>query len=121
MKIKNIEWPLYFDRIEDVNNDNIDVFVELEDGMSYTMVITTPKYYYEYMDKERLDYIPASPPEIIVRRLTKENIRKAIETYVEDNAYWLKLYFLAGERKGAFDMKLMDKMIDEIKKFNDEL
>ncbi len=117
MKIVSIIFPIYFDEIEDIENDNIDVFVELEDGMTYTMVVTTPKNYYWYMDKEGLDYIPAAPPDIIVRRLTKDTIRKAIENYLDENAYWLKLYFLAGE----FNIDVMNIMLEKIKKDNDEI
>ncbi|MGA3599120.1 hypothetical protein [Lysinibacillus agricola] len=51
MKIIDIEFPTYFETI-DKNNDNIDVFVRMEDGVTYTMVITTPNNYYWYMDKE---------------------------------------------------------------------
>ena len=65
-----------------------------------------------------MDYIPASPPDIIVRNLTDENIRKAIESYLDDEGYWLKLYFLAGKREGSFEVKAMDKMIEEIKEIN---
>lgn len=120
MKIIDIEFPTYFETI-DKNNDNIDVFVRMEDGMTYTMVVTTPNHYYWYMDKEGLDYIPASPPDIIVRTLTKENIWKAIETFTEENAYWLKLYYLAGGREGIFEQNNMDKMIERIKKDVEEI
>lgn len=121
MKIVRLELPLYFENIKDIYDDNIDVFVELDDGMSYTMVVTTPKFFYSYMDKEGINYIPASPPEIIVRSLTEENIKSAVESYVENNAYWLKLYYLAGEEEGAFDIKLMNQRIDDIKKNNNEI
>jgi hypothetical protein len=121
MKVKKIEYPLYFDDIEDINNGNIDVFVELEDGMEYTMVVTTPKFYYTYMDKENINYIPASPPDIIVRCLTKDNIQQAIESYIEEDAYWLKLYYLAGKREGVFDIETMNRQIDVISRSNDEI
>ena len=121
MKIINIKFPVYFSNINDIENDNIDVFVELEDGVTYTMVVSTPKNYYWYMDKEGFDYIPPSPPDIIVRSLTKENICKAIEAFAEDDAYWMKLYFLSGDRNGVFDVKRMDKMLADIKKTNDEI
>ena len=121
MKIINIEFPMYFNDIEDIENDNIDVFVELEDGVTYTMVVSTPKNYYWYMDKEELDYIPPSPPDIIVRSLTKENITKAIEAFAEEDAYWLKLYFLSGDTNGVFDVNRMNKMLAQIKKTNDEI
>jgi hypothetical protein len=118
MNIKNIKYPSPLSEIDDIENDNIDVFVEIDDGMTYTFVVATPKNYYWYMDKEGLDYIPASPPDIIVRSLTEENIRKAIESYLEDEGYWLKLYFLAGKREGTFEVEAMDMMIEEIKETN---
>lgn len=120
MKIIKIEYPSYYDSL-DKENGNMDVFVEMDDGMTYTMVIVTPSNYYWYMDKEGLDYIPASPPDIIVRSLEKEIVEKALQTYVQDNAYWLRLYFLAGESTGIFDEKQMDGMIEEIKKSNEEI
>lgn len=118
MKIKQIDYPTSLSEVKDINNGNIDVFVETDDGMIYTFVVTTPNNYYWYMDKERLDYIPASSPDIIVRSLTEENIKKALETFLEDEGYWLKVYFLSWKRKGAFDIKAMDKMIEEIKENN---
>lgn len=121
MKVTNIKFPIYFSNIEEIENDNIDVFVELEDGMSYTLVISTPKNYYWYMDKEGLNYIPPSPPDIIVRSLTEENIRKAIEAFAENDAYWMKLYYLSGEKDGVFNVKNMDKMLEEIKRTNEEI
>ena len=121
MKIKKISYAEPLAKIKDIENGNIDVFVEDDKGMVYTFVVTTPKNYYWYMDKEGLDFIPASPPDIIVRSLTEENIKKAIESYLEENGYWFKVYYLSGERTGAFDMKLMNDMIDEIRKNNDEI
>ncbi len=118
MNIKNVKYPTPLSEIVDAYNGNIDVFIEADDGMTYTFVVTTPKNYYWYMDKEGLDYIPASPPDIIVRSLTEDNIRKVVESYLEDDGYWLKLYFLAGKRNGAIEVKAMDKMIEEIKENN---
>lgn len=121
MNIKSIRYAEPLSEIKDIENDNIDIFVEDDKGMVYTFVVTTPKNYYWYMNKEGIDYIPASSPDIIVRSLTEENIKKALETYMEDDGYWLKLYFLSWKRKGAFDIKAMNKMIEEIRKENDEI
>ncbi|AGF54238.1 hypothetical protein B0P06_001697 [Clostridium saccharoperbutylacetonicum] len=121
MKIKKISYPTSLEEISDIEDDNIDIFVELDDGMVYTMTVSTPKNYYKYMDREKIDYIPSMPPDIIVRKLTGENIRNALETYVKDDGYWFKLYYLAGSTTDAFDIKLMDKMIQEIKKQNEEI
>ena len=121
MKIKEIRYPVAIASIDDIENDNIDVFVETDDGTVYTITVFTPNNYYWYMDKEGLNYMPASPPDIIVRILTEENIRNAIETYLENDGYWLKLYYLAGKREGIFDIDAMDRMIDKIKKVKKEI
>lgn len=121
MNVLNIHYPTSLEKIEDLNNDNIDVIVTLEDGVSYTMVVSTPQNYYWYMDKEGLDYIPPSPPDIVVRSLTEENIRNAIKTFAANDAYWLKLYFLLGRRDGIFDVKSINEMLDDIKKSNTEI
>ncbi|MGG3835839.1 hypothetical protein ABEV00_02295 [Paenibacillus thiaminolyticus] len=121
MRIIDIQYPTSLDKIKDIQNDNIDVFVTLEDGMTYTLVVTTPKNYYWYMENEGLDFVPASPPDIIVKELTEENIRKALENFVEGNAYWLKLYFLSGNENGVFEIDKMNEMIARIKKENDEI
>jgi hypothetical protein len=121
MKIEKISFATDLSAIKDINDANIDVFVETDDGMTYTFIVSTPKNYYWYMNKEGIDYIPASSPDIIVRSLTEENIRKVLETYLEDDGYWLKLYYLSWKRKGAFDINQMNQMIDEIKRNNMEI
>ncbi|MFB9275608.1 hypothetical protein [Cohnella cellulosilytica] len=121
MKILKIDFPTDLSKIQDVENDNVDVFVTLDDGLTYSLVVTTPNNYYRLMDKEKTDFISAAPPSIIVRKLTEEIIGKAVESYLADNAYWLKLYFLAGNRSNAFEVARMDKMIEDIKKSNEEI
>lgn len=95
MKIIKIEYPTELSKIEDIENDNIDVFVTLDDGRIYTVYVGTPKNLTWYMDKEELDYVPAGCPFIIVRKLTHENIKKAIEDYAKENAYDLKYNYLS--------------------------
>ena len=121
MKIVNISYPTPLSEVKDVENDNIDVFIELDDGMTYTVVVSTPKNVLLQMDNEGLNYLPASPPYIFVRQLTNKNIADAIKTFARDNAYWLKLYFLAGEREGAFSISAMNNLIKSIKQANDDI
>ena len=109
----DLEFPTPLSEIEDIFNDNIDVFVKLNNGLMLTLVVTTPLNYLWYMDKEGTDFIEASPPDIIVRKLTYETIRCAIETFVVDDAYWLKYYFLAGRRE-IFDPAAIDTQIPRI-------
>ena len=96
MKIINIEYPTALSQITDIKDDNIDIFVKLDDGFSYTLVVCTPKNLETLMEKEELEYLPAMPPMIIVKELTEVNISKALDSYLENNAYWLKLYYLSG-------------------------
>ncbi|WP_224771287.1 hypothetical protein [Metabacillus idriensis] len=86
--------------------------VELEDGFTYTMVVTTPQNYYSLMKRENLSYLPPGAPMLVVSSLTEENICKVAEKFAEDNAYWLKAYYLAGD----FELAELDKRIDRYKK-----
>jgi len=114
LRINNIKYPTPLSSVKDIENDNIDVFVELEDGITYTVVVSTPKNLKWYMDKDEMDYIDPNPPLVMVRTLTENNIRKALESFAEKDAYWLKLYHLAGKRDGIFDIKEMDRVIREM-------
>ena len=49
MKIKTITYPTSLEKIPDPSNDNIDVFVETENGLHFTMTICTPLFYLNYM------------------------------------------------------------------------
>lgn len=121
MKINKIEFPTPLSEIADIENDNLDVFIELEDGFSYNVVVSTPKNLIWYMEKENLNYIPAAPPDIIVKSLTENNIIEAIKNYAQDDAFWLKLYYLSGTNRKAFDIEKMNDELDKIKKANDAL
>jgi hypothetical protein len=41
MKVKEISFPIPLKDVEDIYNDNIDVFVDLENGRSYTVIVGT--------------------------------------------------------------------------------
>lgn len=114
MKIKNITYPTALEKIPDLFNDNIDVFVETENGLHFTMTICTPLFYLNYMEKENLNFIPASPPDIIVKSLTQDIIKKALESFCDDDGYWMKLYFLSGIRDGAFSEKNLNEMLQKL-------
>jgi len=97
MLIKKISFPTYLEDITDVENSNIDVFVELEDGYTYTLVVATAKNIVSLMDKKKMNYFEPGHPFIIVKKLTKDIITEAIKAYASDDAYWLKLYHFAGK------------------------
>lgn len=46
MLVKDISFPIPLANIEDIYDHNIDVFVELEDGHNYTLIVGTCKIYY---------------------------------------------------------------------------
>ena len=56
MLIKNLSFSTYLEDITDIENDNIDVFVELENAYVYTVVVATAKNIESLMDKERMNY-----------------------------------------------------------------
>ncbi|WP_028592979.1 hypothetical protein [Paenibacillus assamensis] len=121
MKIVSLSYPVPLSELEDIFNDDIDVFVKLEDGISYSVVVTTPLNIMEKMDAEEIEYIPASFPKIIVKSLTEENIYNAVETYAEENAFWLKLLYITGGGATSMDIEYIDKLLEEIEKSNEEL
>ena len=51
MIVKKIIFPTQLKDIKDIDDDNIDVFVELDDGYSYTVVVATYKNIVSQMDK----------------------------------------------------------------------
>ena len=78
MKIKKISFPTSLKDIEDIKDDNIDVFVELENSYVYTVVMATAKNIESLMDKDKMNYFEPGHPFIIVKKLTKEIITEAI-------------------------------------------
>ena len=116
MKIKKVTYPTPLEEISDIHNDNIDVFIEMEDGRNYTLTVCTPEFYSSYMKKEKSDFIPAGCPEVIVNELSDATIKKALETYCDYDAYWLKLYHLAGMNSDIFSIASMDQMLDNMNK-----
>ncbi len=86
MMIKRIEYPSKWD---DQKNDNIDVFVTLENSKSYCVTVASIGWVSETVNK--FGYLPASV-HIIISEFTDENIKRAVTDYASDDAYWLRLY-----------------------------
>jgi len=121
MLVKNISFPSPLKDIEDIYDDNIDVFVDLENGCSYTVIVGTPKNFLTLMNKEKSDFVPTGDLTIIVRKLTMEVITEAIEAYAKDDAYWLKLHHFALDiGLDVFD-KLQKSQDEEDEEFDKEL
>ncbi|MFE3577293.1 hypothetical protein [Lysinibacillus sp. NPDC059133] len=105
------------EEVKNIKDDNIDIFVELDDGFTYTLIVCTPKNLETLMKRENIEYLPAMPPMIIVQEITEENIRKTLDTYLDNNAYWLKLYYLAGE----LDMEILENTLSRVKSEIEEI
>src|ERR1700676_386030 len=91
VKIKSIT---YLSDLSEVNpeHDNIDVHVVLEDGREFTFVVATPNNVFWCMDNEGIDYFFGDPM-LFVKRLTPENIEKAVRAIVaHENGRWLRIY-----------------------------
>ena len=108
MLIKKISFPSPLKYIEDIYDDNLDVFVELEDGSEYTVIVGTPKNFLTLMNRHEMDFLEPGCPFIIVRKLTMEIIEKAIHAHTQDNAYWLKLHHFSGSIKSDMFNKLQE-------------
>ena len=119
MLIKSISFPTYLEDITDIENSNIDVFVELEDAYTYTVVVATAKNIESLMDKERMNYFEPGYPFIIVKKLTKEIISEAIQASASDEAYWLKLYHFAGKVDTAVFNKLQAEHMECLKELDE--
>jgi hypothetical protein len=122
MGVINISYPT---DDYDIKNSNIDVFVELEDGYTYTVEIATAKNLEYLMDTQKMSYLEPGYPLIIVKKLTREIIKEAITAYVEKNdGYWLKLYHFAGDIDPIVFKKLQaqhQKELDDFEELDDEL
>ena len=109
MKIKRIE---FMDEIKDVDNDNIDVLVEKEDGYEYIVTVGTPQDLLEEMNQEKTNYVRPGNTNIIVKKLTKEIVTEAIQAYAEDDGFWLKLHQFAI----SIDISILNKLEEEHRK-----
>jgi hypothetical protein len=108
MLIKSIKIDTELKTIEDTENDNVDVSIELEDEREYNVLVVTYRNILSLMNDEESDFLFPMGPMIVVKKLTMENIERAIEAYVEDDADWLKLYHLAT----SIDSKTLNVLTD---------
>lgn len=118
MKIESITFFSDFKEGKDIFDDNMDIAVKLDDGHTYTVVVATQKNLLTLMDNEKSDFLSPGDPMIIVRKLTKEVVEKAIEAYAEDKAYYLKFY------AAQWDIKTLNVLHDRSiarSKFLDDL
>ncbi len=79
-----------------IYNDTVDVLVTLKDDDSeYFLEVTTPQAMASDMDKFKQNFVEPDYPVIIVRELTAEVIKEAIEAFLseQEDGFWFKLYY----------------------------
>jgi hypothetical protein len=77
---------------EDINpeNDNVDIWVRLDDGRVYGLLVATPNNIYWCMDNEASDYYFGVPP-LFVRTITRTAVEQAVIALLEE-PQWLGVY-----------------------------
>jgi hypothetical protein len=115
MLLKKINFP---SPLEDIYDDNIDVFVELEDESQYTVIVGTTEKFLTLMSRNEMDFLKPCCPFILVKKLTMEVIEKAIHAHTQDDAYWLKLHHFSASIDSAMFNKLQEKQ-DKLHDFFD--
>ena len=60
MKVKEISFPIPLKDVEDIYNDNIDVFVDLENGHSYTVIVAIYQNILSLLNQENSNFLPPS-------------------------------------------------------------
>ena len=106
MKVESITFLSDLKDVRDIFDDNVDVAVKLDDGHEYILVVATQKNLLILMNNEKSDFISPGDPMIIVRKLTKEVVKDAIQVYAENNGYYLKFY------AAHFDIKTLNVLKD---------
>lgn len=119
MLIKSISFPRYLEDMTEIENSNIDVFVESEDGYTYTVVVPTTKNIEFLMDKGRINYLEPGDPFIIAKKSTEKILSETIQAYAVDEAYWLNLYHFAGEVDTAVFNQLQVEHRDKLKELDE--
>jgi len=64
------------------------------------------------MEQEKINFIMPDTPKIIVRKLTEQIVREAIQAYPENDGYWLKLFQFGDD----IDISVLNKLEAEHRK-----
>ena len=78
MRVESINFLGPIEDIDDIFDYNMDVSVNLENGRNYVVVVGTPKNLLKLMANEKSDFLSPGDPIVIVKKMTKEVVKKAI-------------------------------------------
>jgi uncharacterized tellurite resistance protein B-like protein len=106
MKVESINFLSPIEDIVDIFDDNIDVSVNLENGLNYVVVVGTPKNLLRLMENGKSNFISPGDPIVVVKKMTKKVVEEAIQAYADDDAYYLKFY------AAELDIKTLDILKD---------
>lgn len=87
----DIIFPTAFDRIN-LDNDNMDVLVQTENGKQYTFVVATPDNVKYLMKKDNVPFLKPGLPFLFVEKLTETNIRMVVESLLEEDEQLIRVY-----------------------------
>lgn len=102
MAVQSIKILGDLENFEDIEDGNVDVFVNLDDGHEYVLIVATQKNLLTIMNNNEMDFLAPGIPFIVVKKLTKELIEMAIKAFAEEDAYYLKFY------AATFDIKTLN-------------
>ncbi len=80
----SVFYPTKISELPDVQNDNIDVCVTLENGVTYTLVFITPANLEAMMKKEGVSYVDPRFRFIVVEQLSENMIESVINDLISD-------------------------------------
>ena len=86
IKVISIEYPTPMKNCN-IKNDNIDIFVKLENGNKYCITVATIDWI--------SDHVGSGSPDLIVKELQNQVIEDAVKEYSEDDAYWLRVFSMS--------------------------
>jgi hypothetical protein len=108
MKIKEIR---IVTEIENIYNKGIEVIITLDDGFSYAINVVTPQYMIYLMKEGNQNFLEPGENFIVVKKLTPKIIEESVRLFVEENnAYWLKLFYISA----YFDIATLNNLKDKI-------
>lgn len=93
MKITKLYYPTPLERISDKSNDNLDVIITFDDNSSLCIVVATPENLKRQIENSGEDFLPFGLPQIIVSRLEKGIIERAVTSYAAESDMFKK-YFI---------------------------
>lgn len=60
-------------------------------NITYIVTVSITGDLLDQMEQEKINFVMPDSPKIIVEELIEQIVREAIEAYVENDEYWLKL------------------------------